>query len=181
MQTDALLVTELRALFKGGATPSALIRRIAERHAGEPAIDRVVRAYFREAFLVPMLQIGREQVEGIAQGGDAAALNGRYVHRMVAARGEWDRPAAEEEPQPACWLDAVTATDEAVMLRAVENDTPGEPARWWDRIDEQGQRFVARVIANAQTLSEKVQVLAALAERLQQQIDAGASVTAPNR
>jgi hypothetical protein len=170
MQPDPSFVRELRTLFKGGTTPSALVRRIAERHPGEPQIDRLVRAYFREAFFVPMLQIGREQVEGIAQGGEAAALNSRYVHRMVAARGEWDSSAPEGDTPPACWLDSVSATDEAELLKNVESGTLPELADSWDRIDEQGKRFIARTVASAQALYETVQLLAALAEQLQQQL-----------
>lgn len=40
---------------QGGGDPSALVQAVAERHAGEPQIDRLLRAYFREAFRVPML------------------------------------------------------------------------------------------------------------------------------
>ena len=170
MQVDPLLVNDLRTHFKTGATPSALIRFIVEHHPGEPAIDVLVRAYFREAFLVPMLQIGREGVEWIAQGAEAATLNGRVIHRMVATRGEWDRSISEESPRPACRLDSVTATAESDLLRAAEHRTPAELAGSWDQIDEQGKRFIARTLASARSLSEKVQILAALAERLQQQL-----------
>jgi len=170
MQTDPLLVLELRSLFKAGATPSALIRVIAERHSGEPAIDYIVRLYFREAFLIPMLQIGKEVVEHIAQGGEAAVLNSRVVHRMVAARSEWDKPTALNEPT--CWLDSVTATDESAILRTVESQNAAEPPAWWGSLDDEGRRFVSRTVANAQSLYERVQVLAALAEQLQQKIHA---------
>lgn len=47
---NTLVVNELRDLFKSGATPSALIRRIAAAHVGESQLDALVRAYFREAF-----------------------------------------------------------------------------------------------------------------------------------
>jgi hypothetical protein len=172
MEPDALLVAELRTQFKAGATPSALVRAIAERHPDEPAIDRLVRAYFREAFLIPMLQIGREQVERIAQGGGAAVLNERTVHRMVASRQEWDVPLVEAAPRVPSWMDNLTATDEASLLRAVDLSTVPELAANWGNLDEQGQQFIARTVATARSLHEKVQVLAALAEQLQQQIHA---------
>jgi hypothetical protein len=168
MQIDPLFVAELRVTFKAGATPSALVRMIAERHAGEPQIDRLVRAYFREAFCVPMLQIGREQVAEIAQGAGLPALNSRVIHQMVAARGEWDTTATEEP----CWLDHVTATDEAEMLRKTEAETQQEAVSWWNQLDDEGKRFITRTIANARSLSERVQILAALVEQLQQQVPA---------
>ena len=181
MQTDPLLVSDLRALFKAGATPSTLIRCIADRHPGEPEIDRLVRAYFREAFFVPMLRVGRESVAEIAQGIGSPSLNGIAVHRMVATRSEWDKPTPDDgTPQP-CWLDSLTATDESQLLKKVEAGTLPELAGSWDRIDEPGRRFIARAIASAQALYEKVQILAALAERLQQQIHASEGLEARDR
>ena len=177
MQPDPEFVAELRTIFKGGATPSALIRVIAERYTGETQIDRVVRAYFREAFGVPMLRVLREHVEHIVQGGDGAWLNSRVVHQMVAARVEWDAPA-DGAPRAACWMDGLTATDEAAMLREFESRTAAEPPAWWDKLDESSRRDITRTAANAQSLYERVQVLAALAERLQQQLYAAEVTTA---
>ena len=176
MHPDPLFIEELRSLFKAGTTPSALIRRIAERHPDEPALDRLVRAYFREAFSVPMLQIGREQVERIARGGELPSLNGRVVHRMVAARSDWDVPPDPHGPRPTCWLDSVTATGEAELLKAVELGTRSEAVGGWEHLDDEARRFITRTVANARSLHETVQVLAALAERLQQQLHAAESV-----
>jgi hypothetical protein len=169
MQTDPLLVSELRVQFKAGATPSALIRVIAERHAGEPAIDVLVRAYFREAFLVPMLQVGKEQIALIAQGTGLPAINSSVVHRMVATRSEWDTVPGDD-PAQSSWLDYVTATDEAEMLRNTEAETRPKSVPWWNKLDDEGKRSVTRTIANARTLYERVQILTALAEQLQQQL-----------
>jgi hypothetical protein len=166
MRTDPHLVSELRAQFKAGATPSALIRVIVERHPHEPAIDVLVRAYFREAFLVHMLQVGREQISLIAQGTGLPALNSSVLHRMVATRREWDAPRDAQ----ACWLDDVIATDEAEMLRNTEAETRPESVPWWDKLDDEGKRSLTRTIANARTLHERVQILTALAEQLQQQV-----------
>ncbi|MCI0700300.1 MAG: hypothetical protein L0241_04380 [Planctomycetia bacterium] len=181
MRTNPLLVNELRALFKSGATPSALIRCIVERHPGEPAIDRVVRAYFREAFLVPMLQIGPEQVAQIAQGIGLPSLNGSVVHRMVATRSEWDKPAVQDETQQTCWLDSLAATDEAELIRKTDPKALPELASSWEQLSEEGKRYITRVFANAQSLSERATVLAALAEQLQQRLLASESMEAHNR
>ena len=181
METDPLFVKELRALFKSGATPSALVRRVAERHPGEPQIDRLVRAYFREAFHVPMLRVGREQVAEIARGVACPELNRNVVHRMVAIRSEWDKPAPENESLPPCWLDTLTATDESIMLKTIELATIPDLAAAWPHMSEEARRFVTRVIANANTLSEQVQVLAALAEQLQQRLHAAESIEARGR
>jgi hypothetical protein len=176
METDPLLVTELRALFKAGTTPSALIRCIAERHPGEPQIDRRVRAYFREAFHIPMLRVGRDLVEEIAHGAACPWLNRNIVHRMIATRSEWDRPAPEKESLPPCWLDTLTATDESIMLKTTEAGTLPDLSSAWPHLSDGAKGFITRVIANANTLYEQVQVLAALAEQLQQRLNAAESV-----
>jgi hypothetical protein len=176
MQTDPLLVNELRSAFKAGATPSALVRRIAERYPGAGSIDVVVRAYFREAFCVPMLRIGPEQVAELVNGGGLPVLNGSVLHLMVANRSEWDQPGTGEDQR--CWLAAVRATPAAELLRDFDPKSIPELARAWDQLDEQGKQFIRRAIANAQSLYEESRVAGALAERLQQQVLAGEAVGA---
>jgi hypothetical protein len=177
MRTDPILVKELRTDFKTGATPSALVRVIAERHSGEPELDRLVREYFREAFFVPALRIGPNEVARIVEGTAAPALNTVALYQMVARRSEWDKPAPGDDP--ASWLNRVMYTDEAEMVRNTKVEAP-ELLAVWDRIDETARRFITRVIANANSLSERVDVLAALAEQLQQQVLALQNVEAQN-
>jgi hypothetical protein len=97
---------------------------------------------------------------------------------MVAARAEWDVPAAGE-PRQGCWLDSVAATDESEMLRATEAEMRPESVPDWDRLDDEGRRFVARAIANGHSLYERVRILAALADQLQQQLHAAGTASAP--
>ncbi|MBA4190850.1 MAG: hypothetical protein C0467_22920 [Planctomycetaceae bacterium] len=92
MQVDLAFVDQLRALFRAGASVSAIVRAIAERGAGAARIDTVVRAYFREAFHIPMLLIGPDQVEQIARGDELPVLNDRVAARMTATQAEWDAP-----------------------------------------------------------------------------------------
>lgn len=159
------VVGELRALFRAGATPSALVRRVAERHAGDAGLDALVRAYFREAFHVPSVRVGPEQVRHAAAGGSLPVLNVTVLPRMVAARHEWDDAAGGS------WLDAAAAPDEPP-----DPGTLPELARSWDRMDDDARRFVARLIDTARTSHDHVAALAALAEQLQQQV-----VAAPRR
>jgi hypothetical protein len=92
MQVDLAFVRHLRALFKAGATVSSLVRAIAERHQGAAYIDTVVRAYFREAFHIPMLLIGPEQVAQIARGDELQVFNERIAARIVNNQPAWDAP-----------------------------------------------------------------------------------------
>lgn len=91
MQVDLAFVDQLRALFRAGASVSAIVRAIAERGAGAARIDTVVRAYFREAFHIPMLLIGQEQVEQIARGDELPVFNDRIALRMIDNQPAWDK------------------------------------------------------------------------------------------
>jgi hypothetical protein len=170
MLVNPLVVKELRSLFKKGATPAALIRRIADRHAGEPKLDVLVRAYFREAFHVPMIRVGPEQVKHIAEGGSLAILNVTVVHRMIQTRQEWDLPDGAGDQSDGCWLDAAVATDEAATVATTDPKLVPELASSWERMDDEAKQFIRRMIGNAHSLHEKANALAALAEQLQQQV-----------
>jgi hypothetical protein len=156
MNVNPVVVGELRDMFRAGATPSALIRHIAARHAGEPHLDAVVRAYFREAFGVPMLRVGSEQVRDIAAGGSLPTLNATVLPRMIQNRTEWDALGGE------CWLDAIPVAPAPVAPESIP-----ELAGSWERLDDEAKRFVRRLLDTARALHENGSVLAALAEQLQ--------------
>lgn len=128
----------------------------------------VVRAYFREAFRVPMLRVSADQVKWVAGGGDLPSLNATVVPRMVQTRDEWDRPAGAHPGVGGCWLDSIMVTDEAVLIAATDPGTIPELAGAWGGMDDEAREFVRRVIGNSRSLHETVNALAALAERLQQ-------------
>jgi hypothetical protein len=169
MSVNPLLVNELRSLFKTGATPSALIRRIVDRHADEPKVDVLVRAYFREAFRVPMIRVGPEQVKQIAEGDGLPILNVTVLHRMIQTRREWDLLDKPGDQSEGCWLDTVVATDEAATVATTDPKLIPELAASWERMDDEAKQFIRRMIGNAHSLHEKANALAALAEQLQQQ------------
>lgn len=154
------VVGELRARFKAGATPSVLIRHVAVRHPDDPQPDWLVRAYFREAFGVPMLRVGPEQVRQIAAGGRLPSLNATVVPRMIEARPEWDHPAG---PAADCWLDALPAAPTA----SADPEALPELAGSWGRMDDEAKGYVRRLLGDARALAERVHAVAALAEQLQ--------------
>jgi hypothetical protein len=166
MVTDPRLVGELRTQFRRGATPTALIRRVVERHEGEPMLDRKVRDYFRVAFDVPVARIGPEMVETIRSGGSVPALNDTLLHRMIEARPGWDT----EIGRLGCWLDAVTATAPAALNAAVDPQAFPELTGSWDSLDDTAKECIRRLVGNARGLHEQVNALAVLAEHLQQQV-----------
>jgi hypothetical protein len=106
MSTRPEVINEIRSLFEGGATPSYLIRHIAERHPGDRALHALIQAYFHEAFGVPI-------VRGLSPGNDYrhadlryAFLNEQLVHQMIQRRNEWNSNRAGS------WLDSLNARDD---------------------------------------------------------------------
>lgn len=171
MTTDTRFAAELRTLFKGGATPSAVVRRIAERYAGEPRLDAIVRQYFRVTFDVPVARIGPEMVEAILDGDGVPALNRSLLHRMIEARPAWDAEVERSES----WMDGLTATSPVSLVANADPQTIPQLAGSWDRMDDGAKAYICRILGNSDELYEQVNALAVLAERLQQQITAGVS------
>jgi hypothetical protein len=141
MTTDPKLVAELRALFRGGATPSRLVWRIVARHGGEPQMDRLVRAYFREAFGVLMFRASADLLTLPPEELPFAGINASTIHQIVARRAEWD---SSSEPS---WMDGLPASG------------AGQPS-------ESAQRLTA----TARHLHEQVAILSRLVEQLQGQV-----------
>ncbi len=168
MITDPQLVTELRTLFKNGATPSAVVRRIAEQYAGQPQLDRTVRDYFRVAFDVPVARVGPEMVEAILGGAGMPALNRSLLHRMIETRSGWDTEVEGSES----WLDGVTATSPAALVANADPQTVPQLAASWDMLDDAAKVYLRRILGNADELYERMNTLAVLAETLQQQVAA---------
>ena len=150
MTADPCVIAELRDLFRGGATPSRLVRHVVARHAGEPQVDRRVRAYFREAFGVPMFRASADLLTLPAEQLPFAGASADTIHRIVARRAEWDSGG---EPS---WMDTLTATDEGQLLGGSVPDHSPESVR--------------RLTATAQHLHEQVAILSRLVEQLQGQV-----------
>ena len=172
MPINPVVVNELRTMFKSGATPSALIRRIAECHANEPRLDHLVRPYFRDAFHVPMLHVGPEQVKQIAEGGSLPMLNATTLHRMVQTRPEWDRADSSDGSSRKTWLDLALEAGNSAMAAAADPKAIPELATSWNMIDDDAREFIRRLIGLSHSMHEQVHILAVLAERLQMQAEA---------
>lgn len=136
-------------MFKDGATPSRLVRRIllicADEHGREQ--DRIVRAYFREAFGIPLFRASAELLDAPPEKLLFAGYGGQIIQEIVARRNEWDRNPSRDPS----WLDAIPPM----------RSNSGAP------FDEDTFR---RVIANCDQYREKSEILSYLVERLQEQV-----------
>ncbi len=150
MTADPCVIAELRDLFRGGATPSRLVRHILARHDGEPQLDRLVRAYFREAFGVPMFRASADLLTLPAEQLPFAGVSADTIHQIIARRAEWDTGGESS------WMDTLTATDEGQLLGG--------------SVPEHSPESVRRLTATARHLHEQVAILSRLVEQLQGQV-----------
>ena len=150
MTTDPCVIAELRDLFRGGATPSRLVRHVVARHDAEPQADRLVRAYFREAFGVPMFRASADLITLPAEQLPFAGVSADTIHQIVARRAEWDTGGESS------WMDTLTATDEGQRLGG--------------SVPEHSPESVRRLTATARHLHEQVAILSRLVEQLQGQL-----------
>jgi len=165
MSPDPRVIAELRALFKAGATPSRLVRHVVAEHGNGPDTDRLVRAYFREAFGVPMFRASASLLTLPPEQLAFSGVTARCVHEMVEHRAEWDA-----DDTTSSWLDALTATDAGVSFDRVSPERTPELAGVWDQLDESTRNLLRRLFSSNQNLGEQVAILARLAEQLQQQV-----------
>jgi hypothetical protein len=167
MQPLPEVIDELRALFKKGATPSRLIRQIAERHEGETPVHALVQTYFREAF-------GVEPVRGLNpldtfQNTDLrySFLNTQLLYEMIQKKSTWENRG---ESEPESWLDSLRVIDVREPARQARGALAPELERCWKLLNSDEREFLLTSMASANGLFELVRILALLAESLQQRI-----------
>ncbi len=157
------LVENLRSSLKDGATPSRLIRDILAQW-GDSISYREVQEILREAFQLPIVRLGPSLSyrKGI--------LNQTLLAEIVQNRKRWE--ALIPGPVESFWLDGLQVADpEEVKQRVTAGPYPGLSKESWAalRPDEREALFVQ--LASGIVLSERVELLARLAERLQQKVD----------
>jgi hypothetical protein len=157
---------ELRQLFRHGATPSRLIQHLAARHRGDDHLHYLIQVYFLETFGVPIVRSLDPQDNYRDVGMKYHFLNNDVLYEMLQAKGTWNQDATEPS-----WFDPLKATTHDEQLRAVSQQPYFELARVWDKLDDRERAAIQRVLANFIGLSERVSILARLAERLQQRVN----------
>jgi hypothetical protein len=169
MSTRPEVVNELRSLFKGGTTPSRLIRHIVERHTEERSYHSLIQAYFHEAFGVPIVR-GLNPIDDY-QHSDLryAFLNERLVHEMIQRRKDWD-PEAAQTSESGGWLASLSAGDDGQRLREVQSVKLPDLGDCWPQLTPDERDYIHRSFASARGLYESVKILSRLAECLQQQL-----------
>lgn len=169
MSTRPEVISELRSLFKEGATPSRLIRHVVERHEGERGHHALIQAYFLETFGVPIVR-GLSPIDDF-QHADLryAFLNEQLLHEMIQRRRVWDTDVIGAS-EAGGWLDTLAAGDDKQRLREVQSVNLPDLNACWPRLTQEERDYIQRSLASARGLHESVKILARLAECLQQQL-----------
>jgi hypothetical protein len=162
MTPEHAVIAELRSLFRQGATPSRLVRHVVEHHGRGPDTDRLIRAYFREAFGVPMLRASATLLDLPPEQLPFAPVTARYVHEMVEHRGEWDAESG--------WMDTLSATNVGTQFRQAHPEREPGLALVWEQLDEPTRDVLRRLYSSQQHLSETTAILSRLVEQLQAQV-----------
>ena len=115
------VVVELRAMLKGGATPSRLIRHIAECHPATTGRHTLIQLYFQEAFGVPIVRglnpIDDYRRDDLRHG----FLNDQIIPQIIEHRTEW----LTSEEAAGTWLENLKASDDRDHIEVVRR-APGQ-------------------------------------------------------
>lgn len=169
MDTDPKVISELRRMFREGATPSRLVQHIVERvsHDGSRHPRSLIMHYFGEAFANVLIRLPfREDYS--TDDLQYSHLNQRLLHEMVGRRSEWDQ---ENTDGPEYWLDDLDARDCAEHNAAAEVEAIDELSGCVGSLDDAARKYIQRISGNTNWLYEQTRILARLAERLQQRIN----------
>lgn len=169
MTVDPRIVAELRAMFLNGATPSRLIRHIADRHETDPEWPSRVDDYFDAAFrVVPFVRplqgphASSVDVESL----DWSDLNGELLRNMVGRRASW-----KDEVEGPAWCDGLrVAPDDLKLIDGVQPEADPRLSDCWATLPTRAREAIRQAMVNAQGYFEQSQVLVRLVERLQQQV-----------
>jgi hypothetical protein len=172
MSVDPVVVEELRQMFRDGATPSRLIQHIVARHSGERDWRFLIQDYFREAFSVPIVR-GLKPFDDYSHADlRSSFLNQDLLQDMMANQSTWNPGQGPATPAEAEWVASLPASDPVEHFERAKQIVMPEFANAWPHLDAQARSAVWRLIGGCNNRSELVVILAKLAERLQQKINA---------
>ena len=170
MSVNPLVIEELRAMFREGATPSRLIQHIVTRHGEERNWHGLIQDYFKDAFAVPIVRglkpLDNYHYEDLRY----AFLNQDVLHEIIEKQSGWNSEEANTPPPATGWLHSLSATNAEEAIKKAESAGMPELADYWDRLDSRERLVLCRLIGGFNRRSEMVKILASLAERLQQRI-----------
>lgn len=167
------IVRELRDRFRRGATASKLIRIIVELHRGDILNPCVIGDYLEAAFHIPFVRCLKSGEDYSADHTLRHAVLNRILLPELVAHFQSGNGFAES--QASCqgsWLDGLNSLSPE-EAKAAEQAKPdhGISAEGWNALSSADQEAITTMIANSHVVSCRTNILAKLAESLQQQVD----------
>lgn len=169
MVERAKLVQDLRVRLKDGATPLRLMRDIIAYLDGS-ASPREVREILAESFQLPLVRLGPSlDLDQISY--RQGILNRTLLAEIVANKERWEA-SISASARTSSWLDGLQMTDpEDVRTNRAADSYPGLSKESWAALRPDERQALLAQLASGLVLSERMEVLSRLAERLQEKID----------
>lgn len=172
MPPDDTGVQELRQLFEQGATPSMLIRHLIRRSPDGDVNAAVLRECMEAAFCLPMARYIRAGVDFFSDVDYCVAVNQRLLPEILQHQQDWN-PTEQSAVEPGGkWYEGLTSTPPEIAREAADQAAhPRLSAQSWASLSAAEQDALRLEMASLQTMTERLHILAALVERLQQQVE----------
>lgn len=161
---DEKIVNELRQMFLDGATPSQLMHHIATQLGHGPRMHFAIKDYLSAAFGIKFLR-------NILLGEDYSP-NTRHAHfnrdiapEIAQKANEWSSVSLDGS-----WLEGITIKPLTEHIERVKSVEIPELKRIWANFNDEEKQFIVRKIATKDYSWEVINLLASMAERLQQKI-----------
>lgn len=168
MELQPEIISELRAMFKDGATPARMVEYIRLHEGAKRPWFAVVMQYFFAAFRCTSIRVPARVEEYGTCSQKLVKTSPDVLHDIILQREHWENE--ESEVREEHWFDALTAADLMEHLEQVDLAAIPELANSLEHIDAQGQEYIKTRFASACRHYEQVRILSHLAERLQQKV-----------
>jgi hypothetical protein len=160
------LNNDLRTRLKDGSTPSALIQHILTV-LGEAVSYTELCGVLQEAFSLPIARISLSSVTS-PHDHRGITLNKTILMEMIQRRRAWDTLDTLAHSVRPSWMDGLMLrSPEAIASEVRASPVPGLHPKSWSSLSPEEQDALYVHLTSGIVLSQRVEVLARLVERLQ--------------
>lgn len=162
------LIQSLRDHLKDGATPLRLIKDIIA-HLGDSASVGEVRKILAESFQLALVRLS-SSLDLSQMSYRQGILNRTLLAEIVANKDRWEA-LISPSGETCSWLDGLRLTSPDEVRRKIAADSyPGLSKDSWAMLHPDEQQALLVQLASGLVLSDRIEMLSRLAERLQEKI-----------
>jgi hypothetical protein len=158
----------LRERFRSGVSVAELVHT-AKEHSAPDLSNRELSKIVRDAFHLTLggwYLLSSTESFGTGEVPDSN-LTWVFLREILLLRDKWDSPA-NGTPR---WYDGLEKTESKDRHASAEEYRCGLTQEGWDALSQKDRDHIRMIEATRLGLSEDVQIIAALAERLQQKVN----------